>query len=76
MLHEIFRNYKEVQEKALEAFFKKDLPVWIETHTKHLKDNGSNGHYVGNKVNRQEAKRDRHTNMCIFFHSILEQGTR
>ncbi|KAK3840182.1 MAG: hypothetical protein JOS17DRAFT_726300 [Linnemannia elongata] len=43
-------NYKEVQEKALEAFFKKDLPVWIETHTKHLKDNGSNGHYVGNKL--------------------------
>ncbi|KAK5820816.1 hypothetical protein F5H01DRAFT_365213 [Linnemannia elongata] len=43
-------NYKEVQEKALEAFYKKELPVWIEAHTKHLKDNGSNGHYVGNKL--------------------------
>ncbi|KAF9543772.1 hypothetical protein EC957_000467 [Mortierella hygrophila] len=43
-------NYKEVQEKALEKFFEKELPVWIETHTKHLKDNGSNGHYVGNKL--------------------------
>ncbi|KAG0373372.1 Glutathione S-transferase S1 [Mortierella sp. AD032] len=43
-------NYKEVQEKALESFLKKDLPLWIETHTKHLKDNGSNGHYVGNKT--------------------------
>ncbi|KAF9150751.1 hypothetical protein BG015_007421, partial [Linnemannia schmuckeri] len=43
-------NYKEVQEKALEKFFEKDLPLWIETHTKHLKDNGSNGHYVGNKL--------------------------
>ncbi|KAG9060989.1 Glutathione S-transferase S1 [Linnemannia hyalina] len=42
--------YKEVQEKALETFFEKELPRWIETHTKHLKDNGSNGHYVGNKL--------------------------
>ncbi|KAG0045630.1 hypothetical protein BGZ90_008398, partial [Linnemannia elongata] len=47
-------NYKEVQEKALEAFYKKELPVWIEAHTKHLKDNGSNGHYVGNKVASDE----------------------
>ncbi|KAG0315782.1 hypothetical protein BGZ97_007833 [Linnemannia gamsii] len=43
-------NYKEVQEKAMETFLKKDLPLWIETHTKHLKDNGSNGHYFGNKL--------------------------
>ncbi|KAF8924910.1 hypothetical protein BGZ47_003608 [Haplosporangium gracile] len=43
-------NYKEVQEKALKMFFERDLPLWIETHTKHLKDNGSNGHYVGNKL--------------------------
>ncbi|KAF9124863.1 hypothetical protein BGW39_007845 [Mortierella sp. 14UC] len=43
-------NYKEVQEKAMDYFLKTSLPVWIETHTKHLKDNGSNGHYVGNKL--------------------------
>ncbi|KAG0288001.1 hypothetical protein BGZ96_008166, partial [Linnemannia gamsii] len=43
-------NYKEVQEKAMETFLKSELPRWIEVHTKHLKDNGSNGHYVGNKL--------------------------
>ncbi|KAF9932148.1 hypothetical protein FBU30_008835 [Linnemannia zychae] len=43
-------TYKEVQDKALDGFLKRELPLWIETHTKHLKDNGSNGHYVGNKL--------------------------
>ncbi|KAF9286489.1 Glutathione S-transferase S1 [Mortierella alpina] len=43
-------NYKEVMDKALELFLSQQLPLWIETHTKHLKDNGSNGHYVGNKI--------------------------
>ncbi|KAG0211475.1 hypothetical protein BGX28_007836 [Mortierella sp. GBA30] len=43
-------NYKEVMDKALETFLTQHLPLWIETHTKHLKDNGSNGHYIGNKL--------------------------
>lgn len=44
------RNYKEVMDKAFDKFMSDELPLWIETHTKHLKDNGSNGHYVGNKL--------------------------
>ncbi|KAG0252758.1 Glutathione S-transferase S1 [Mortierella polycephala] len=43
-------NYKDVMEKALDTFLTQTLPLWIETHSKHLKDNGSNGHYVGNKL--------------------------
>ncbi|KAF9946778.1 hypothetical protein BGZ72_011148 [Mortierella alpina] len=43
-------NYKEVMDKALDLFLTQHLPLWIETHTKHLKDNGSNGHYVGEKI--------------------------
>ncbi|CAO3574553.1 unnamed protein product [Mortierella alpina] len=43
-------NYKEVMNKALDLFLTQHLPLWIETHTKHLKDNGSNGHYVGDKI--------------------------
>ncbi|KAF9966203.1 hypothetical protein BGZ70_003016 [Mortierella alpina] len=43
-------NYKEVMAKALDLFLTQHLPLWIETHTKHLKDNGSNGHYVGDKI--------------------------
>ncbi|KAG9322600.1 hypothetical protein KVV02_007913 [Mortierella alpina] len=37
-------------DKALDLFLTQHLPLWIETHTKHLKDNGSNGHYVGDKI--------------------------
>ncbi|KAF9575152.1 Glutathione S-transferase S1 [Mortierella alpina] len=43
-------NYKEVMDKALDHFLTQQLPTWIETHTKHLKDNGNNGHYVGDKL--------------------------
>ncbi|KAF9972999.1 Glutathione S-transferase S1 [Mortierella antarctica] len=43
-------NYKEVMDKALDLFLTRHLPLWIETHTKHLKDNGGNGHYVGDKI--------------------------
>ncbi|KAG0030866.1 Glutathione S-transferase S1 [Podila clonocystis] len=43
-------NYKEVMDKAFDKFMSNELPLWIETHTKHLKDNGSNGHYVGSKL--------------------------
>ncbi|KAF9109672.1 Glutathione S-transferase S1 [Mortierella sp. AM989] len=43
-------NFKDVMDKALDTFMTQTLPLWIETHTKHLKDNGSNGHYVGNRL--------------------------
>ncbi|KAG0082697.1 hypothetical protein BGZ92_011480 [Podila epicladia] len=43
-------NYKEVIDKAFDKFMSDELPLWIETHTKHLKDNGSNGHYIGNRL--------------------------
>ncbi|KAF9434829.1 hypothetical protein BGZ76_007339 [Entomortierella beljakovae] len=43
-------NYKEVMDKAMDRFLTQTLPQWIETHTKHLKDNGSNGHYIGNRL--------------------------
>ncbi|KAF9198050.1 Glutathione S-transferase S1 [Haplosporangium sp. Z 27] len=43
-------NYKNIMDKTTETFLTKTLPVWIETHTAHLKDNGSNGHYVGNRL--------------------------
>lgn len=43
-------NYKEVMDKAMDAFLTSWLPLWIETHAKYLRDNGSNGHYVGDQV--------------------------
>lgn len=45
----------EVQQKTL-AFFKANtLPTWIKTHTKHLLDNGDNGHYIGNRVKEMKS---------------------
>lgn len=35
---------------ALEKFLTKTLPAFIEDHEFHLRANGSNGHYVGDKV--------------------------
>ncbi|KAF9954364.1 hypothetical protein BGZ65_004078 [Modicella reniformis] len=43
-------NFKDKMDESFETFMTKALPVWIETHSKHLKDNGSNGHYVGDKL--------------------------
>ncbi|KAF9348569.1 hypothetical protein BGX34_002399, partial [Mortierella sp. NVP85] len=42
-------NFKDRMDTTFDTFMTQALPVWIETHTKHLKDNGSNGHYVGQK---------------------------
>jgi len=35
---------------ALENFIGKTLPQFIADHEFHLRENGSNGHYVGDKV--------------------------
>lgn len=43
-------NLPEVHDKVFEFFKNNTLPTWIETHEKHLADNGNNGHYVGNKL--------------------------
>ncbi|KAG0301866.1 hypothetical protein BGZ98_007988 [Dissophora globulifera] len=43
-------NYKSVMGRAMDLFLEQTLPLWIQTHSKHLRDNGSNGHYVGNKM--------------------------
>jgi len=46
----------EVQPQALSFFMASTLPTWIQTHTKHLLDNGDNGHYIGNKVNIMKSR--------------------
>ncbi|KAF9083431.1 hypothetical protein BGX27_004135 [Mortierella sp. AM989] len=39
------------------TFFKQvTLPRWIQTHEKHLADNGNNGHYVGNKLSLADIR--------------------
>ncbi|GJJ78416.1 hypothetical protein EMPS_10775 [Entomortierella parvispora] len=43
-------NFKEVMDKSMDIFMSTQLPYWIETHSKYLRDNGSNGHYIGDQL--------------------------
>ncbi|KAF8937348.1 hypothetical protein EDD21DRAFT_423606 [Dissophora ornata] len=43
-------TYEDKRKVALESFMEKSLPNFIADHEFHLKANGSNGHYVGNKL--------------------------
>ncbi|KAI7832655.1 hypothetical protein BC939DRAFT_433993 [Gamsiella multidivaricata] len=43
-------TYADKRKVALETFMTKTLPTFIADHEFHLKANGSNGHYVGDKL--------------------------
>ncbi|KAF9173758.1 hypothetical protein BGX21_009378 [Mortierella sp. AD011] len=42
--------------KHFEFFKSHTLKIWVETHEKHLSDNGNNGHYVGNKLSLADIR--------------------
>jgi glutathione S-transferase len=44
-------TWADKRQEALELFLEVTLPGFIENHEFHLKANGSNGHYVGERVN-------------------------
>ncbi|KAI7832652.1 hypothetical protein BC939DRAFT_472248 [Gamsiella multidivaricata] len=46
----------DVKERQLAAFLNNTLPTWIQTHEKHLHDNGNNGHYVGEKLSLADIR--------------------
>ncbi|KAF9128357.1 hypothetical protein BGW39_005137 [Mortierella sp. 14UC] len=41
---------KNERKKAMETFRDGPFRAWVTLHEKHLRDNGSNGHYVGDKL--------------------------
>lgn len=43
-------TYPDKRAEALAKFLNTTLPNFIADHEFHLKENGSNGHYVGNRV--------------------------
>ncbi|KAI1315510.1 hypothetical protein EDD11_000691 [Mortierella claussenii] len=63
-------NFKDKMEQAFQTFITATLPQWIEAHSKHLKDNGSNGHYVGNKLSLADIQ----TANIIDHFACLKQG--
>ncbi|KAF8976635.1 hypothetical protein BGZ46_008106 [Entomortierella lignicola] len=56
LIHTTVQIPKEDKPAFLERFKKSNLPEWIKYHEKHLKENGSNGHYVGNQLSIADIK--------------------
>ncbi|GJJ67873.1 hypothetical protein EMPS_00219 [Entomortierella parvispora] len=52
----VVRAPKENYEQMMEIFLTKIVPEWIEYHERALVKNGSNGHYVGNKLSLADIK--------------------
>ncbi|KAF9207491.1 hypothetical protein BGZ49_000306 [Haplosporangium sp. Z 27] len=59
----------EAKTEHTNDFKNKTLPQWIQTHEKHLIDNGNNGHYVGNKLSLADI---RTANLIDHFSALPE----
>lgn len=57
-------TYADKRKGALERFMKSTLPKFIADHEFHLRDNGSNGHYIGNKVRAKKNRQGRWSVAC------------
>ncbi|KAG0203493.1 hypothetical protein BGX28_004246 [Mortierella sp. GBA30] len=63
-------TYHDKRKVALESFLKNTLPNFIADHEYRLQENGSNGHFVGNKI----SLADIHLANIIDHFSHLPQG--
>ncbi|KAG0306546.1 hypothetical protein BGZ98_002164 [Dissophora globulifera] len=52
----VVQSPKDTQPAFLERYRKVNIPEWIRFHEKHLRDNGSNGHYVGDQLSIADIK--------------------
>ncbi|KAG0215949.1 Glutathione S-transferase S1 [Mortierella sp. GBA30] len=43
-------TYADKRQEAFESFVTKLVPWWIRVHEQHLENNGSNGHFFGEKI--------------------------
>ncbi|KAF9184015.1 hypothetical protein BGZ51_003631 [Haplosporangium sp. Z 767] len=56
LVHTIVQSPKEERPAFLKRFKSMNLKGWIQFHEKHLKENGSNGHYVGDQLSIADIK--------------------
>ncbi|KAF9915927.1 hypothetical protein BX616_005051 [Lobosporangium transversale] len=57
LVHSIVQSPNEEDKRTfLKRFKESNLPSWIQAHEKHLKANGSNGHYVGDQLSIADIK--------------------
>ncbi|KAF9358547.1 hypothetical protein BGX26_001491 [Mortierella sp. AD094] len=52
----VIRSPKELQPQMLQLFVEKQIPEWALFHERALEENGSNGHYVGDKMSVADLK--------------------
>lgn len=72
----------EARKQAMEAFRDGPFTQWVTIHDKHLKDNGSNGHYIGDKVKKKVAEEKKIEHRRVYFclltidfsHSTVDAG--
>ncbi|KAG0279035.1 hypothetical protein BGZ95_002490 [Linnemannia exigua] len=63
LINQIFNKWGIIEDPMVRAANKESLATdqiapWIKHHEKHLQANGTNGHYVGNKVTLADVKTD------------------
>ncbi|KAG0246997.1 hypothetical protein B0O80DRAFT_499883 [Mortierella sp. GBAus27b] len=79
LVHNVVQSPKEDRPAFLERFKKSNLPEWIRFHEKNLKENGSNGHYVGDQLSIADIKTasviDHLINLCGDDVQISEELT-
>ncbi|KAF9014528.1 Glutathione S-transferase S1 [Haplosporangium bisporale] len=63
-------THSSLRKTALDNFIGKTLPQFIADHEFHLRENGSNGHYVGDKI----SLADIHLSNIIDHFSYLPSG--
>ncbi|KAF9962460.1 hypothetical protein BGZ72_004829 [Mortierella alpina] len=56
LTHTVVHSPREDRPAFLERFRKSHLTLWVASHEKHLKANGSNGHYVGDQLSIADIK--------------------
>ncbi|KAF9137906.1 hypothetical protein BG015_002560 [Linnemannia schmuckeri] len=60
---------REARWKAMEVFREGPFTQWVAIHEKHLKDNGSNGHYIGDKLTLADIR-----TANLIEHLLLQTG--
>ncbi|KAG9066581.1 hypothetical protein KI688_012489 [Linnemannia hyalina] len=59
----------EARKKAMETFRDGPFTQWVAIHDKHLRDNGSNGHYIGEKLTLADIRTSN-----LIEHLLLQTG--
>ncbi|KAG0282297.1 hypothetical protein BGZ96_000630 [Linnemannia gamsii] len=60
---------REARKKAMGVFREGPFKQWVAVHDKHLKDNGSNGHYIGDRLTLADIRTSN-----LIEHLLIQTG--